>query len=304
MPSLQPTGYTSEDSVGYEAFSFGHGGTGPVMLLGDMRLRRWDRAGAPITEELAPSGFDTPKAVFSSDGRTLVVGDKGSSATALWRITGGVRQAWRTELAGGTMAVALSPDARTVAVGGPDGVVRLLDAAGGRTVGRPLTGHDAPIRAMAFHPDGKTLATVGADQTLRLWDVATQAPMRGPLTGHTNGLTAVAFSADGETVATGGVDQTVRLWDTATGRAIGPPLTGHTEKVTALAFSPAGTGLLTMGDTAGDQAATDQSSSLRWWESVPPAKSFDPLCSIIGDSLSEVEWSRHVTRVPYAKVCR
>jgi hypothetical protein len=59
---------------------------------------------------------------------------------------------------GSVWAVACSPDGRTCATGGADGVVRLWDAATGRAVGSPLA-QAAPVWAVAFAPDGRTLLT-------------------------------------------------------------------------------------------------------------------------------------------------
>jgi hypothetical protein len=58
-------------------------------------------------------------------------------------------------------SVAFSPDGRTVAVGGDDNNVRLLDVGSRKQIGEVLTGHNEPVQTVVFNPDGKMLATGG-----------------------------------------------------------------------------------------------------------------------------------------------
>jgi WD40 repeat protein len=86
-----------------------------------------------------------------------------------------------TALAGNTGPVvsspAISPDGKTLAIGGQDHAIRLWD------IGDPL--HATPLGSplhspsnagqIVFSPDGKTLASGGADGSVQLWDVADRA---------------------------------------------------------------------------------------------------------------------------------
>jgi WD40 repeat protein/transcriptional regulator with XRE-family HTH domain len=168
-------------------------------------------------------------------------------ATAL--ITAG-NDALSTPLAGhtnGVLAVAFSPDGRTLVTGSVDKTVRLwnvTDPARPILLGPPLTDHTAAVYAVAFSPDGHTLVTGSVDKTVRLWNVTDPARpilLGPPLTDHTDGVLAVAFSPDGRTLATGSADKTVRLWnvtDPAHPTLLGQPLIVHTGPVYAVAFSP------------------------------------------------------------------
>jgi WD40 repeat protein len=77
--------------------------------------------------------------------------------------------------------LAVSPDARLVALGDKTGAIRLWGVAEGEEVGR-LEGHTAPVEALGFAPDGRTLLSGGSDGVALIWDVpaAVRPPARRP----------------------------------------------------------------------------------------------------------------------------
>ena len=79
----------------------------------------------------------------------------------------------------GVTSVAISPDARLVAAGSLDTIVRIWDVATGQLVER-LRGHKDSVYSVAFTPDGKGLVSGSLDKTLKYWDVRAVSPKREP----------------------------------------------------------------------------------------------------------------------------
>ncbi len=119
---------------------------------------------------------------------------------------------------GGAYCVRYSPDGRTLASAGKDGVIRFWDARTLRPRGE-LRGDQGEINEVAFAPDGKSLASAGDNRTVWLWDLALARKRRilQP-EGCRDELSTVAISPDGKILAAGGKDGGVWSWDFASSK--------------------------------------------------------------------------------------
>ena len=70
------------------------------------------------------------------------------------------------------VAVALSPDGKTIAAGGLRGQTPLVERAS-RTIRATLVGPGLPVWSLAFTPDGKELLSGGSDRLVRRWNAVT-----------------------------------------------------------------------------------------------------------------------------------
>ena len=155
--------------------AFANGGkTLVVSCSGDRTVRFFDIESGKQTSQvdLGP-GLGAPTIALSLDGKTLFVSSNEpllhaydvASGKALYPVTGH---------AGGTQALAWSPDGKLIATSGAqDRSIILWDAASGKML-RHLPALDAAwsTAILQFAPDGKTLFSFGTDRTLRTWDVA------------------------------------------------------------------------------------------------------------------------------------
>jgi serine/threonine protein kinase/WD40 repeat protein len=103
----------------------------------------------------------------------------------------------------------LSKDARQIAIGGLDPIVRLVDALTG-DVRQELSGHTALVSAVVYLPDGTRLVSGDVDGMIILWDLVTAEPVL-VLDGSGRFTNWIAASQDGAMLAAGGLGWT-RVW--------------------------------------------------------------------------------------------
>src|SRR2546426_509955 len=182
---------------------------------------------------------------------------------------------------------AWSPDAKWIALGTPQGIIEVRDAATGN-INRTLAGHRNPVEAVAFSADGRWLASGSEDNTIKLWDVATGKELR-TFPGHGRSIAKVAFGSMLFSdwafrrerlfltwLAVASTDGTIKLWDVSLGKEV-RTLAGHPEGVNALTFSRDGHTLASGG----------ADGTVKLWE-VETGKELRSLAGLVGLLLDQV----------------
>ena len=228
---------------------------------------------------------------FSADGRQmLTVSD--FDRIVLWTLKNG-RPAGKPRsfvTPSALASAALSPDGRSFAVGGAEGV-DIYDAA---TMDKRTTlpGTATVQRLIVFTAGGRFLVTGSFKGWTRVWSTRTWKPVTPRLAGHNSVVVAASMSPDGRTLATGSFDGAVVLYDLRTEKPIGAPLPAVANRVAAPAFSPDGAYLYALTN-AGRQYRWDV--RLSTWERRA--------CAIAGRTLTRAEWNDVLPGREYRPAC-
>ena len=164
-------------------------------------------------------------------------------------------------------AVALSPDASLVALGGEDGTIRVYAVPGLALVAMlPPALRGNPIMCLAFTRDrvvrygagtqtnGWLLAAGDKGAGIVVWDLERRLP-RSFCRGATWTVAALAFSPDGLTLASAGRNEP-RLWDVTSGKALLDLNETSSGDSLALAFDDTGRRLICGGEAGAGQCRT------------------------------------------------
>lgn len=231
---------TASDDKTARVWSLPDGAAGPVLRV-------------PIAEGGAQAGEGRLHAVvISADGSVVAVaGRTGSSfggsnfVYVFERATGRMLRRLDTGSALPVVTLALTPDARFLAVGlGDDGGLKILDFASGRQLHHD-TKFAGSIYALDFRADGRVLAAGALDGALRVYNVDEGrlglAGMSRPQDGKL--IAQVRFSPDGELIALGLEDSPqVLVLDGRTLQVVGTPAPAAdgASAFSSLAWSPDG----------------------------------------------------------------
>lgn len=217
------------------------GDSGPALVAGSAATSLLFTLAAHREEPvMPPAKNDVNAATLAPEELGLLAAWIDSGARSAGPATAPTPRAWRPIASGyaPASAVAVTPDARTLAVARGDRLL-LHDAATGQRLADlvdPALGdraHGDLVEALAFNREGDLLAS-GGFREAKVWrrprDVrALELAGAGP-------VTALATSADGRFVATSSAGS-IRLWDAPTGAAAGV-FPGPSEGATALVFTP------------------------------------------------------------------
>ena len=181
-----------------------------LAYIGNKGIIKRESLEAP-EQVLVPGRGDLQQLALSPDGRVVAGSEQSGAKIWLWDARDG--HSLGPPLSGHTLrivALAFTPDGRTLVSCGWDGRLGIWDV-GGRKNLAFLRGHNNSFNQAVLSPDGSTIATGGDDSLVRLWNVARRQEI-AVLQGHADNVNSLAFSQDGQWLASASDDGTIRLW--------------------------------------------------------------------------------------------
>ena len=155
---------------------------------------------------------------FSLDGAVLMAAGGRpveSGKVVLFDVKTGKRLSSIGDEVDAVLAADLSPDQKSVTLGGSGKVVKVYDTASGR-LRYKIQKHTDWIMAVAFSPDGKTLATADRAGGLYLWE-AVSGRLLLSLNEHKASIRALDWRGDSKMLVSAAEDGTVIWWDVKDG---------------------------------------------------------------------------------------
>jgi WD40 repeat protein len=208
---------------GIPTFAFSPDGKVIATWDADYVMRLWDISTGKELSFFQPRLDRYVNALaFTSDGTTLI-GACDYRGIWLWEARSGKLIRRLDDLSYSALAVAVSPDGKTLATSGWGVDVRLWNLATGEF--RRLAGYKSAVTAMAFSRDGKSLSAVSCDGDCRLWEVITGKERRRsplPITRRDvgNPVSSAVFSPDGDLLAWVEGGNHIRLLRVSTGKEL------------------------------------------------------------------------------------
>jgi WD40 repeat protein len=145
-----------------------------------------------------------------------------------------VGEPWKGE-GGGILALALSPDGKTIACGRENGGVQRWNTDGEMIEGVWM-GHTSYVRSVSWSPSGGRIASGSSDGTILVRNGENGEVEVGPIQMIQGKVWSVAYSPSGDRIASGG-DEVICIWDSNTGELLVGPIKDLGDCVTSVVWS-------------------------------------------------------------------
>ncbi|MHB1423974.1 MAG: hypothetical protein ACYC3I_12420 [Gemmataceae bacterium] len=188
----------------------------------------------PYSLALSPDGKMLAAAIFRKTQKSPFTE---KCDVRLWDLTTGTEREPLRGHEGWVMAVAFSPDGRTLASRSWDQTIRLWDVATGKQHPLLRCQWDAP-RGISFSPDGSRVISSLDKATVGFWDVDSGRLMRRLNVKSSVYANFPLLSRDGRALIAGGGEQPLRVWEVASGKQRRSFETILTKPYSAVALSP------------------------------------------------------------------
>ncbi|MFN3189004.1 MAG: c-type cytochrome domain-containing protein [Aureliella sp.] len=202
--SLRPTAITAIAAHPKESM---------VALAGDQQVVIFDPAEATLSRAIRIAEEQITEIRYTADGASLLVacGTPGLSGSVYtFDSQSGEQLSKVADENDSILALGVSPDLETLAIGGPTKLLKIIDADG--EVRHTLRKHTDWVLAAAFSPDGLLCASADRFGGLFVWETQS-GELFHALRGHQGPVHSLAWDADGETLLSGGEDGVVRVWN-------------------------------------------------------------------------------------------
>jgi len=265
LTSLKPLMSEEAHQARILSLSFSPDGKMLVSTSDDKKVKLWQ------TKDLKRPLAEIPKlegsviaAQFSRDGKLLVTADNAWNIH-LWDIKKDGQSSVSLKPKRGLespiqpQSLSLSPDGKSIAIGGFDGRIIIWqwqkDAKDKDALNSFLGNeqHTRSINSLSFSRDGNRLLSASADRSIKLWSVSGgNLNLLATLQGHTAAVSSAVFQPSADPmvdfkklkIVSASDDETVRIWNQDN---IPILLAGHLGKVWNVEFSPGGKQIASAG---------------------------------------------------------
>jgi len=275
--------------------------SGQILALGGgTDLSLWDitNPARPVERTIIREPTNVDIAAFSSDGHLLVIASR--SEISLWDVADLAHPVWQASITGSRVklapSMAVSPDGRTLAVGGYSSANIWRWNISNPAKPLPLSPLPSESEGLAFSPDGDLLAASGYG-TSTLWSLSGASPTAVSLSQAvtTGQVGPAAFSPDSRTLAIG-VGASTYIWDTTDPQ--------HPAQLAVLPASPdSDTWAATFSANGQFLVTAYDNGTVSIWD-VNAADLASRLCNGAGPAITRAEWDQLLPGLAYAPPCR